>query len=263
MALENRSLERGLMVLEALSRRNALSLAELHRETGLAKSTLRRLLGTLVARRAVRRSLADGLYRSNVVMPVSAAVELPVATGPFADRAMPHLLELTGKVSWPSDLHMVAGDRMVIVDSTRPASPFHLYPGRIHRELNIFGAASGMAALSAMPGAQVARVAARTAGDQTWGLARFAMTLEGYGAQLEDSRRRGYGIRLPAYTGETVLDDRLWAIAVPVFRDVEVTGAITLIWPRVFNSIAAFAGDHLAELQRTAERVSRELAAPG
>ena len=59
--LENRSLDRGLTILERLSADGAGSLQALHTATGLAKSTLRRLLSTLVQRKILRRSLADGL----------------------------------------------------------------------------------------------------------------------------------------------------------------------------------------------------------
>ncbi|SFQ07996.1 helix-turn-helix domain-containing protein [Tranquillimonas alkanivorans] len=261
MTLENRSLERGLMVLEALSRDRALSLADLHKVTGLPKSTLRRLLGTLVARRAVRRSVADGLYRSNVVLPMGAGQRMPATVGPLVDHAMPHVLELTRRIQWPSDLHMVSDLRMTIVDSTRPASPFHLYPGRLHRQLNIFGSASGMACLAALPEAHVDEIARRTAEDVTWGLARFGLSVEAYREHLEATRARGYGVRLGTYLGETVLDDRLWAIAVPVRQREAVVGAITLIWPRDFSSPEDFAATHLRPLEETADAVTDSLSA--
>ena len=59
MLKENRSLDRGIEILETLAREGAMSLADLHRATGLPKSTIRRLLQTLIARKIVRRSLTS------------------------------------------------------------------------------------------------------------------------------------------------------------------------------------------------------------
>ena len=61
---EIRALRRAIDVIEALCRAECLSLAELTRETALAKSTLRRILFTLENGGLVRCSLADGLYRA-------------------------------------------------------------------------------------------------------------------------------------------------------------------------------------------------------
>src|SRR5688572_6467510 len=68
-AAENRSLDRALAVLNVLSAHGASSLRDLHVHTHLPKSTIRRLLGTLIRHKIVRRSLNDRLYRANMNLP--------------------------------------------------------------------------------------------------------------------------------------------------------------------------------------------------
>ena len=84
MKLEHKSLDRGITIMEVLARNGSCSLADLHKATGISKSSIRRLLGTLVERRLVRRSLADGRYRTSILMPASAGV--PVAARPGVRR---------------------------------------------------------------------------------------------------------------------------------------------------------------------------------
>jgi IclR family mhp operon transcriptional activator len=57
--LENRSLDRGLMILEVLARDAHCSLHQLHERTALPKSTIRRLLGTLRKHHFIRQGLTD------------------------------------------------------------------------------------------------------------------------------------------------------------------------------------------------------------
>ena len=77
MKLEHQSLDRGITVLEHIARGGSCTLAELHKSTGISKSSIRRLLATLVERRLVRRSLADGRYRTSVLMTASTGVPVP------------------------------------------------------------------------------------------------------------------------------------------------------------------------------------------
>ncbi|MDJ0627001.1 MAG: helix-turn-helix domain-containing protein [Rhodobacter sp.] len=259
MTLQNRSLDRGIAVIEALARGGAMSLADLHRATGLPKSTIRRLLATLTRRRFVHRSLADGRYRAAVTLPDLSAEPVPPRLALIADAALPRALELTAKMGWPSDIQVLDGIAMRIVDSTRPASPFHLYRGQINRRVSLWGSATGLACLAAMPDAEVERLHRETEGDTTWGLARFGMTLTEFLKERALAQARGYGARLAIYLGETVLDDALHAIAVPLTLNGAPVGGLSLLWPRSFKSVAEFADAHAGALRRTAAAISTDL----
>ncbi|MEE9429274.1 MAG: helix-turn-helix domain-containing protein [Paracoccaceae bacterium] len=255
----NRALDRGILVLETLSLANGLGLAALHRNTGIPKSSLRRALQTLMSRRLVRRSIEDGKYRSNILMPIPTSTPAHPAMSKITDVAMPYLLELTKTVQWPSDLHLISDTHSTIIDSTRFASPFNFHPAPVDRKLNLFGSAAGIVCLAAMDAKEVAIYHNRTLGDNNWGLARFGLDLESYREKLEETRNMRYGARLSNILGEPGRDDNLLAIAVPIILDEKPVGAITLLWSRQFSTTTDFAAKHLRDLRTTAKRISSAL----
>ncbi len=257
--LQNRSLDRGISIMEALATHGSCSLADLHRHCGLPKSTIRRLLGTLMERRIVRRSVADQLYRINITLPSSTGKPVPPKLARLVDTAMPMVIELTEQVGWPSDLHVLDGERMIVADSTRPLSPFHLYRGKINSPINIFGSATGMACLMLWSDARIGALAKATHNDMTWGLARFKMDLEGYWYILGEARKRGYAARFTDYVGGTIFDDKLAAIAVAIVIDGKPEAALNLLWPREFQSHEKTARQHLAALQATATAIGQAM----
>lgn len=258
--LENRSLDRGITIIEILARTGANTLADLHRESGLPKSTIRRLLGTLQTRRLVRRSLLDKKYRNNITLPASVEAPFPKDLALYVDIALPILSELTRIIEWPSDVQIIDGYTMRLIDSTRPLSPFHLYRGVVNRTLNIFGTAAGQVCLAAMSPAKVREFIVETMGDKTFGLDRFGVTEAALFEELEKIRVRGYGIRNAKYMGETVLDDGLAAIAVPILKNDEPMGAITLLYPRRLAAPSFMASDFLEQLKTAADKISDQLA---
>jgi len=257
--LENRSLDRGITIMETLARNGASSLADLHRECALPKSTIRRLLATLMRRRLVRRSLADQLYRINITLAAGSGEPIPANLALLIDVAMPHAVELTRKISWPSDIHIVDNVMMRIVESTRPLSPFHLYRGVVNRRISLFGSATGMVCLSAMQDEEILQFHRQSEGDEIWGLARFNLSFDKYLREIEATRKRGYGVRYTQYLGETVLDDGLAAIAVPLHKAGKPFGGMTVLWPRVFKKHEEFAAEFLSSLREAASRIDAEL----
>lgn len=245
--------------METLARNGACTLAEIYKLTGISKSSIRRLLATLVDRRLVRKSLADGKYRIIITLPVGTGEPVPVEQAYVLDVALPHVTELTKNISWPSDIHLLDGDRMRVLDSTRPLSPFHLYRGVVNRHINIFGSATGMACFAEMDDDALVKIAAHTQPSSRWGLGRFKLDIDGYREHLNLSRERGYGARIPRYIGETVFDDGLAAIALPIFRGNRLFGAISLLWPKAYLSIETFAADYLDNLRETTEAISHDL----
>lgn len=115
-----RALRRGLEVLEVMARRGEpLGLAELHRATGIDKSTLLRLLATLIEQGWACRGLGDGRYRLTAT---------PAALGPASAEVSwlslvgPYLVELHALLGWPSDLALVDEAGLRIIETSRPLS---------------------------------------------------------------------------------------------------------------------------------------------
>lgn len=258
-ALENRSLDRGITVLESLASGGAMSLHQLHLDTELPKSTLRRLLATLVARRIVRVGLGDKLYRTNVALPDLSPVDLTPRAAMLVEIAMPHMIELTRKIGWPSDLHLFASDRMRVVESTRTLSPYHLHRSSIDISVNVFGSAGGRAYLSALRREDVEAIIADIGADTEHGLTRFGVPVAKLFADLEAVRKDGYAKRIAGYGAVTTRDDRLRVIAVPLMRGKQSIGALTLLWPREYLDYEAFAAAHFKDLRETSRNISESL----
>lgn len=261
--LENRSLDRGITVLESLGCGGAMSLHQLHMATKLPKSTLRRLLATLVARRIVRVGLGDKLYRTNVALPDLSPVDLTPRAARLVEIAMPHMIELTHKIGWPSDLHLFASNCMRIVESTRTLSPYHLHRSSIDIMVNVFGSAGGRAYLSALPRTEVEAIISKIGADPEHGLNRFGVPIETLFEDLATVRKDGYAKRMPGYGSIEIQDDRLHVIAVPLMRGDKSLGALTVLWPREYLDYGAFATTHFKDLQETSRRISESLSLSG
>ncbi len=115
-SLENRSVDRAITVLEILAKDRRCSLHQLHERTRLPKSTLRRLLRTLTKRHLVRVGISDGLLRPNIAFPWSGDRAHAAHIGHVVEIALPHMVELTRRIGWPSDLHVYNNGRMQIVE---------------------------------------------------------------------------------------------------------------------------------------------------
>lgn len=257
-SLENRSLDRGLAILESLSVHGASSLHDLHRRTRLPKTTIRRTLGTLIRRKIVRRSLADRLYRTNVVLS-AASGGLSAGEGWLVDCAVPHMIELTRAAGWSCDLHIFERTWSRIIESTRPLSPFFQYERHIDLRVPAVASASGLAVLATWPDAAVLALIEETRDHPVWGLSRLGIGPRDFLSVLKRTRQAGYAVRVRQYRGETPLADTLNAIACPVFRAATAVGALALLWPKGFLSTARFAEIHLPRLREAAAAISADI----
>lgn len=259
--LQHKSLDRGITIMEIMARDGACSLADLHNTSGIPKSSIRRILATLVSRRLVRQSFADKKYRITVIFPVVASEPVPADQAYVLDVALPMVTEMTKLIEWPSDIHLLDGDRMRVLDSTRPLSPFYLYRGVVNRTLNIFGSATGMCCLAELGDREFRRIAAHSLGDKVFGLERFNISAADYLLVLRETRKRGYGARIASFVGETVFDDGLAAIARPIYAGEKLVGAISVLWPKSYLSNEDFAESYLSALRQATDQISGQLGA--
>jgi IclR family mhp operon transcriptional activator len=249
--LQTRSLHRGLEILDELARGPA-SLQKLHEDTGLPKSTLRRLLATLVERRYIRRGISDGIYRTNVAIPNSTHGEATFRFGKLVEVARPHMMRLTEVVKWPSDLHVYHSGRMQILESTHGLSPFESAKGgHADSELNMFVAASGLAYLSTLEISEVAEIFDYAQRDYRWSPARFSMTMATLTQELAHVRERGFASRRLSQ----IKQDHRSAIAVPILQAHRPIGAITLIWRRDYMSVDEFGKTYAKNLIDTSFQI--------
>ena len=251
-----RALHRGLDVLEFLGQRGPSSLHQIHVGTGLPKSSLRRLLATLAQRRFIRVGLSDGMYRSNIATLRGVDAQDSIRIGRLVEVARPHMLHLLEEVKWPNDLHIFAGDRMRIIESTHGRSPFAGQGVEVETDLNMFVAASGLAYLARLPEAQALDLMEQCRADEFASPDRYGVTTRELLKDLALVRSTGFARRK---TTQLRRSDRR-AIAVAVCERSAPVGAIAIAWPSRLMSVDGFAAAHLPALAAAAAAISKELA---
>ncbi|MBN9084960.1 MAG: hypothetical protein BGP04_06125 [Rhizobiales bacterium 62-17] len=251
-----RALYRGLDILEFLGTEGPSSLHQIHLGTRLPKSSLRRLLATLVERRFVRVGLTDGMYRSNIATLQAVNPRDSVLIARLVEVARPHMLDLTQAVQWPVNLHFFVNGRMRVIESTHGRSPFnHATGGDVEVEVNIFVAASGLAYLACLKESEVLDIVKLVQDDELASAERYGVTPKMLKTMLEQVRKSGYGTRKAPQLRK--LDRR--AIAVAVHNGQRPVGALAIIWPKKLMDEDEFAALHLEKLQRAAAAISAQL----
>jgi IclR family mhp operon transcriptional activator len=258
-AAENRSLDRALSVLDVLSAHGASSLRDLHAHTHLPKSTIRRLLGTLIRHKIVRRSLNDQLYRANMNLPAFNR-RFAHAEGLLVDHAVAEMTTLTRAVGWSCDLHLFERTRSRIIESTRPLSPYFQFERHIDLEVSVFASAGGLAVLSTWSDAAVIRLAEELAEDPHFGLARSGLHKRELLTALARVREQGYAVRADGYRSDIPLANKLHGIARPIFHGDSAIGSLVMLWPRGAFTPQEFAGKYLARLVEVTDAISAGLA---
>lgn len=247
---------RGLDVLVAASRlRGRATLGEIHRLTGLDKSTILRMLETLehagfVVRDDERRSyqvtgktllLSGGYDRHRVVGTIVA----------------PALTAFRTAVGWPSDVALFDHDSMLVVETSREPGPMFLNRQPGYRA-PVLGTSLGLAYLAHCGAAERDAFLERAAPDPApWNdLARDRPRAEEAFAAI---RARGYATMTPSY-GRQEYDGLISSIGVPIMRDGRVYAAMNTLF--LLNALTPERAVEtlLAPLQATAARLATELA---
>ena len=205
------SLTRGLAVIEAMNRSGVSSLSALHALTGLPKSSLVRLLETLIeGGYVVRISRREGYALTDAVLRLSSGVR---HRDLVVDVARPLMEAFTRRHKWQVSLATSERDSMLVRFSTRHISPFSREENFLNRRVGMLQSAVGRAyfAWCSDEERQFVLNALRAAGDV---LARPDRAAD-LGALLARVRSDGYA------TIERPRTDATRSFAVPVMEPGE------------------------------------------
>lgn len=141
-----RAVERSLAILQAMNRRTVSSVDYLHKETGLPKPTLVRLLRTMVAAGFLSNDDRHSGYQlTSLVMSLSCGFHgepMVVQVG------RPWAIKLTHQLKWPVGIALFDEDAVVVRFSTVSDSPMAPFHTTMNKRLNLFRRAMGRAYLS-------------------------------------------------------------------------------------------------------------------
>lgn len=250
-----RGLERGLSVLKALERTESLALRDLHRETKLPKPTLLRILSTLEDNGYARRRLTDGSWRRAArksETPQSQMHDLLLDVGSEV------LDDLCQRIAWPSDLAVYHRGMMHILETTRKRTPFVVNMTGIGYRVPMLQTGLGRAWLAFCSEAERERILAELRRSDS-PFDRAAREPETVAAILDETRRKGYGTRVPGFTLRAEGEDKTNGVAVPVMMRGNVIACISFVWAISALNEQAVVKRYLAKVQAAASRVGYEI----
>lgn len=220
-----RGLSRGLELLRALNTTTSgrATSSELSVSSGLHRTTVRRMLETLIEEGFVQRSASDDSFR--LTAKVRQLSEGFTASEQIAMVATPIMGELLQKVVWPSDLSMPDGDAMQICETTHRFSSLSFHRSMVGRRLPLLLTAAGRAYFchcgeeEREQMLQILRshddVQGRLAKDD-----RFIKNL------VRTVRADGFG----SNNGEWDTEKKIGAIAMPIDDGVRVLGSLNIVY---------------------------------
>jgi IclR family transcriptional regulator, mhp operon transcriptional activator len=205
-----RGVSRALTVLRELNINNGASILELHRATGISRPSLYRIVRTLEKTGYLTSDERTQSYRLTPL--VKGLSEGFSQDSWIADIAGPVLDDLQKQVVWPTDLFSFFDDTMVMLRTTRRASPWTIDRAMVGLRIPLLITACGRAYLANLPDKVLQGVLQRLKRSKH---ADDAMARDPRAVDklLTKVRRDGYAFRERGFMKET------GSIAVPVLHD--------------------------------------------
>lgn len=256
------ALHRGLQVLESLHDMRAASLHDLHRETGIPKSTLIRILHTLHADGLVWQRIADGAFLPSHAMQRRARLDEADWLGEIAS---PVLERLCTRAPWPSVLSVPRLDYMETVETNSPRACFdYVPPTPVGFRVNMLRSASGRAYLAFCPD-QEREVVLRRLRERDVPGHELAHDRAAVQRVIQATRSRGYSVRASDFGGDygkgrDQVDDGRNSIAMPIAAGGQVIGCLNLTWRASVLTEAQVAQRHLGDLRAAVDSIERLVA---
>lgn len=234
-----------------------MTLAELHRQSGIPKASLLRILKTLQEHGWVEKGAMDGMYTRAPA--AGQAGEAPAWREHLTSLAAQPWAALQSAVSWPIDLTVRDGLTMLVLDTHRPLVGLSINYRVTGFRPHMLASAAGRCYLSFCPQDERASLLAALARspsevDQA---SRHKIALH---RLLEQVRQRGYAVRDPHHAGaDSRMMQRFNAMAVPVMCGDRIVACISCAWLTSVVDERQMVQAHLSDLQDAARAIAQKL----
>lgn len=239
-----RAISRALLLLRAMNASQKSSLHELHLQTGLAKSTIFRILHTLMHEGYVRAEGDAGWYRltAKVQEMGSGYTEKSLVV----DVGSPLALRVTREIRWPLAIGTLDGDAIVVRYSTMPYSPIAVHATTVGQRLGLLDTAMGRVYLAHCPDAECNALCQLLRDTSFDGKIENESQLQ---PELKAIRHQGYAVRMPNRRRSSA------TVAVPVMEgeDVIATLCLTTFGRSLTRNVIA---QFVPTLQQTSTEIS-------
>jgi IclR family transcriptional regulator, mhp operon transcriptional activator len=246
-----RSVERAIDLLQALNRRPLSTLHDLHRDTGLPKPSIVRLLRTLEAKGLAAQSSSYGTYQLlGRVKSLSSGFHHEPLIIEVGEEIM---IDFTKREGWPLALALFDLNAMVVRASSIPYTSLSLFHSSLNMRLSMVSRALGRAYLAhSTPNEQkIILEIVKHSQDPEDAIARDEAAMA---RMIEQVRERGYATRDP------LIETRSSTIAVPVRENGRVVACLGFTWIAAAMPMQKAVEQYLPRIVATAEAISKELA---
>lgn len=252
---KSRSLSRGLAILEALNTapNGSALITELSQKTSIHRTTVKRLLETLISEGYVRRSLSDNSYKLN--HRVRQLSEGFTDDEWISELATPAIGKLLQQAFWPSDLCTLDGSAMVIRETTHRFSSLSFHRSMIRRRLPLLTTAAGRAYFCFCSSSERQQLLSFIKADAT---AQAQLANSPYFIQqlIDKTRTQGYA----SNEGDWDQESNIAAIALPVFYQEKILSTINIVFLKKILTPKEAAEKYLDLLKQTINDIEKELA---
>lgn len=251
------ALGRGLAVMHAIEESSAVTLAELHWQTGIPKASLLRILKTLIESGWVVRNAVEGRY-----IPAAAPGDSSPAArwrARLSALAAPIRLTVERRVPWPTDLAVREGLTMLILDAHRPVNSLAVNYRVLGLRPSMLISSLGRCYLAFCPDEERREIVAALA-RLPHAPDRSALRKDALHRLVTRGRSMGYCTRDPSELGFES-PERFGALSVPVFAGDQLIAALSCAWlPRVIDE-THIAANYLSILRDAANLIGERAVA--
>ena len=251
---KSQSLVRGLAILRALSTASNGSalISELSQTTAIHRTTIKRLLHTLITEGYVRQSPSDNSYRlSYQVRQLSEGFR---DDDWVTEIAVPAINDLVKHTLWPSDLCTLSGAAMLIRETSHRFSSLSFHRAMVRQQLPLLTTAAGRAYFcfcSEQERQQLIPLIQTDSSPQAQ-LAHDPVFLR---QLVKKTQRQGYA----SNEGDWIKESSTAAIALPIMYQQRVLSTINLVFLKKVLSPKAAATRYLNYLKDTVSKIESQL----
>ncbi len=223
------SVQRASQIMKVLVALRHLTLSELSKETGLHKTTVLRILNTLIEENWVYKRMGDGKY--SISVEIRAMGKDITSSEIITERAGLILDELQQKTGgWPSDIAIYERGKMRILETTRRKHPLMINYEVIGFNAHILWSAIGRTYFSFSSQSRQIEIL-QTLKKSNDKYDRIAQDKNLIDRLVRDVKAKGYGVRDANYLARDIdFPFQLSAFAVPVYLEDDVIAAVNLVW---------------------------------
>lgn len=240
-----RSVERAIDVLQALNRRPLSTLHDLHRDTGLPKPSIVRVLRTLEAKGLAAQSSSYGSYQLlGRVKSLASGFHHEPRVVEIAEELM---IDFTRREGWPLSLALFDLDAMVVRACTIRFTALSLEHSALGLRLSLLSHAMGKAYLAHSARHEQAILLSIVRSQHP------EQDEDAIAAMIALTRERGYALRDP------LCNPRSSTIGVPVFEGSRVVATLGVTWIAAAMTVQRAVERYVPRLKGLAQTISVEL----